>query len=384
MDRLRAHLAPLEQTGELDLWIDEGRLQTGTRFNEEIATALETASSAILLVSPDFQNSRFVRDKELPLLRRHADAGNLRLFWLPISDCLLADELLEVYQSATGNTAPLSTLTPPQIDRVLANLARQLQAHVRQSRAAFAGTASLDRPYVNSLGMPFVPVPGTGVLFCAWQTRVQDYAAFADQRFHADSTWRDVSAGGCTQDPAHPVVNVSARDAQAFCTWLSKREGVPYRLPTDYEWSCASGLSPKEKRGLSPAQKDLQVKNHFPWGAQWPPPSGAGNFAGEETDALGFDVIAGYRDGFLFTAPVGSFQPNALGLYDLSGNVWEWCLDAYDPSKPNTKVARGGSWRDGDPIRLSSSLRRPAPATKRGNDIGFRCVIELPEEKPAS
>lgn len=380
MDRLRAHLAPLEQTGELELWIDEGRLQTGNRFNDEIATALATASSAILLVSPDFQSSRFIRDKELPLIRRLADSGELRLFWIPVSDCLLADQLLEIYQSATGNANPLSSLTQPQVDRALANLARQLQTHVRQSRAELAAAASRDKPFINTLGMPFVPVPGTAVLFCTWQTRVQDYGTFADQRFHADASWRDVTEGGCTQGPTHPVINVSARDAQAFCTWLSKREGLSYRLPTDYEWSCASGLSQKERRNLSPAQKDLQVKNHFPWGTQWPPPPGAGNFAGEETGILGFDVISGYQDSFLFTAPVGSFQANPFGLHDLSGNVWEWCLDAYDPKKPNTKVARGGSWRDGDPIRLSSSLRRPAPVTKRGNDIGFRCVIELPAE----
>ena len=377
LDRLRAHLAPLEQSGELRLWIDHGQLEAGHRYNDEIAAAIESSSAAILLVSPDFQSSRFVQEKELPLLRQHADSGQLRLFWLPVSECLLADQFQQIYQSGSGASTPLTSLSAHQADQVLANLARQLQAYVRQSRRELAQNASRESPFLNSLSMPFVPVPGTGVLFCAWQTRVQDYAVFADHRFSADRSWRDVVFAGCLQEATHPVVNVSAQDAQDFCDWLSKVEGFTYRLPSDQEWSCAAGLSQKERTGSSPAKKDLQVRNHFPWGTQWPPPPETGNFAGEETETLGFDPIPGYQDGFLFTAPVGSFQPNALGLYDLSGNVWEWCLDAYDPKDPATKVARGGSWRDGDPIRLSSSLRRPALATKRRHDLGFRCVLDL-------
>lgn len=378
LDRLRAHLAPLEHSGELQLWIDHGRLKPGHRYQDEIAAAIESSSSAILLVSPDFQNSRFVRNKELPFLRRRADAGQIRLFWLPVSDCLLADQLMGVYQSGSGTATPLSSLNLPQADQVLAQLARDIQAHARQTRRGLLAQVSSSAPFVNSLGMPFVPVPGTDVLFGIWQTRVQDYAVFADERFGIDRSWREVAFAGCIQDPSHPVVNVSAQDALDFCDWLSAREGLAYRLPSDQEWSCAAGLSHLEKAGSTPAQKDLQVRNHFPWGSQWPPPPGAGNFAGEETEALGFDPIPGYRDGFLFTSPTGSFQPNPLGLCDLSGNVWEWCLDAYDPKIPSKKVARGGSWRDGDPIRLSSSLRRPALDTKRRHDLGFRCVLELP------
>lgn len=381
LDRLRAHLAPLEQSGELQLWIDEGRLQAGHRYHDEIASAIETSSAAILLVSPDFQNSRFIRDKELPLLRRHADAGQLRLFWIPVSDCLLADQLAAVYQSGSANAAPLSSLSQSHADQALANFARQLQGLVRQQRRDLVAGASRESPFINSLDMPFVPVPGTEVLFCVWQTRVQDYAVFADQRFNVDPSWRDVAFGGCVQEPAHPVVNLSAQDGQDFCAWLGEREGLTYRLPTDHEWSCAAGLSSKETAGSTPAQKDLQVRGHFPWGAQWPPPPGAGNFAGEETLALGFDPIPGYRDSYVFTAPVGSFQANELGLHDLSGNVWEWCLDAFNPKAPATKVARGGSWRDGDPIRLSSSLRRPALATKRRHDLGFRCVLVRGRER---
>jgi len=379
LDRLRSHLAPLERSGELRLWIDHGRLSAGDRYREEIAEAIDACGSAILLISPGFQSSSFIQENELPLLRRRADSGQLRLFWIPVSDCLLADQMKRIYQSAADAHRPLTSLPQAEVDRILAELARQLRESVRESRRSECGEATVDQPFLNSLGQPFVPIPGTGILIARWQTRVRDYAAFADDHFATDRSWRDVSFRGHPQDPSHPVVNVSAQDAQDFCDWLSRREGMTYRLPTDHEWSCAAGLSGEERTGSTPAEKDLQVKGHFPWGHGWPPPPGSGNFAGEETHEFGFDPIPGYADPFGFTAPVGSFQPNALGIHDLSGNVWEWCLDAYDPKDPLRRVARGGSWRDGDPIRLSSSLRRPATRTNRKLDLGFRCVLERPE-----
>ncbi|MEO0444615.1 MAG: SUMF1/EgtB/PvdO family nonheme iron enzyme, partial [Verrucomicrobiota bacterium] len=83
----------------------------------------------------------------------------------------------------------------------------------------------------------------------------------------------------------------------------------------------------------------------------------------------------GYRDPFPFTSPVGSFRPNPLGIYDLAGNVWEWCQEARERNSEE-RVLRGGSWRDGDETRLSATIRRPEPPAKRRSDIGFRCVLE--------
>jgi formylglycine-generating enzyme required for sulfatase activity len=130
-----------------------------------------------------------------------------------------------------------------------------------------------------------------------------------------------------------PVTMVSWHDAKAFCDWLTSKERAAgrldsaqaYRLPRDEEWSRAVGL-PQEV-GVTPREKHAQNKKMYPWGTQWPPPKGAGNFAGEEAKTadwpIDFAVISHYDDGYPCTSPVGSFETNGCGLYDMGGNVWQ-------------------------------------------------------------
>jgi hypothetical protein len=221
--------------------------------------------------------------------------------------------------------------------------------------------------FVNTLGMKFVSVPGTDVQFCIWETRVKDYAAYAAANAGMDGNWK---SPGFTQADTHPVVNVSWEDANAFCAWLTKKElaegkikaGQKYRLPTDAEWSVAVGLG--RETGSTPEAKDIGIKNVYPWGKEWPPPKGAGNYDG------GLNV-----DKFDRTAPVGSFSANQFGLHDMGGNVWEWCDDKYRATSLR-RVLRGASWVSGDPDRLLSS-GRPSGFSPDGryNFIGFRCVL---------
>lgn len=252
-------------------------------------------------------------------------------------------------------------------------------------------------PLVNSLEMRFVPVPipgGKSVLVSVWKTRVRDFAAFADDAKY-DATkdmfsmtekgegtrnranWK---APGFAQTDLHPVCGVNYADAVAFCAWLSKKEGRRYRLPTDREWSCAAGIGEKESAADGPRGNHQKVPGIYPWGAQWPPPKGAGNFAGEECRGLtnlpkNFTVIAGYRDEFVFTSPVGSFDANPLGLYDLGGNLWEWCEDWMDADKRH-RVLRGGSWGDRAAASLLASFRKHDLPENRGFVYGFRVVLE--------
>lgn len=241
----------------------------------------------------------------------------------------------------------------------------------------------VDQALSNSLGMRFAPVGK--VFFCIWLTRVQDFAAFAKATGFQGTTWQNP---GFQQAPDHPVVNVSWYDANQFCLWLTEKEhqeGIldpaqTYRLPTDLEWSNAVGLPPES--GHTPESRDMDVPDVYPWGTQWPPPAGAGNYTGEET---GSDVaIKGYNDGFAWTSPVGSFNANKFGLYDMGGNVWEWCEDWWN-SEQKSKVLRGGSWYNGA-LRLSllSSCRIHAAADQGTDNYGFRVVIaqEMTKEKP--
>ena len=249
--------------------------------------------------------------------------------------------------------------------------------------------------FVNTLGMPFVPVPGTDVQFCIWETRVKDYAEYAAANSGVDASWKKPSVLGISisQETTHPVVNVSWEDANAFCAWLTKKEmaegkikpGQKYRLPTDAEWSVAVGLG--RETGSTPEAKDMGVKDVYPWGKEWPPPKGAGNYAdtackleiGPKYKAkTGNDltVIEGYTDGFTYTSPVGSFAANKDGLHDMGGNVWEWCEDWYDPAAKAYRVLRGASWDLSGPGLLLSSRRYDYTPDGRGSyGFGFRCVL---------
>ena len=257
------------------------------------------------------------------------------------------------------------------------------------STQAKAGlTIPKEKPFENSLGMKFVTVPITGtsasgktILFSIWETRVSDYSKFSRQ------SKRQLRKTGFTQGDSHPVVHVTFEDAEIFCNWLTEKErksgkigpADKYRLPTDHEWSCAVGIGEKEKDTESPKAKNGKIPNIYPWGEEWPPPNQSGNYWGQEPNAKpvpGRQTINGYSDGFENTAPVGSFQPNKFGLFDLNGNAWEWCSDRHDPANPKSRVLRGASWVIANQSRLLSSYRvGNSPATSSESN-SFRCVLE--------
>ena len=228
--------------------------------------------------------------------------------------------------------------------------------------------------HVNSLGMNFVPV--ADVVMSIWLTRVKDFEVFAKAAGLKSIAWRDP---GFKQGPDHPVVSVSWQEANLFCKWLTARErkdgqlaaDQEYRLPTDVEWSRAVGLP--EEPGPTPEARDMVIQDVYPWGTAWPPPAGAGNYTGEET---GSDVaIRGYSDGFPWTAPVGSFASNKFGLFDMGGNVWQWCLDSWN-NESKAKVLRGASWYNGAlKLSLLSSCRIKAAPDGTTDNYGFRVVI---------
>jgi len=272
------------------------------------------------------------------------------------------------------------------------------------STVATPTEATKDSPFVNSLGMPFVPIPRFDTRFCIWTVRVQDYETYCM------STGVAFPSCPFPQEGDHPIVGVTWNDAKAFCAWLTKKEReegkidseTAYRLPTDLEWSSAVGL-PHEPEDM-PGERNLKLPG-YPWGLRWPPPKNAGNYEGIRSDTLNYkSQIESVReienqwvdlaqnpdnpsiehswkmamqrgdeasalelkqeryetwikawtpvDNFEFTSPVGSFSGNQFGIYDLGGNVWELCEDAWSRSHRDFKIARGASYmmtpKDGD------------------------------------
>ena len=243
------------------------------------------------------------------------------------------------------------------------------------------------RAWENGIGMRLAPI-GQELMAAVWETRVCDYALFVKESGHAAAR-----PAYFPQARDHPVVNVSREDAQAFCEWLTRRERAGerisqahvYRLPTDLEWSQMAGL--QEEEGISPGWRDARKERVFPWGVSWPDNEKVGNFADQaavRAGAISSDrTIAGYDDGFPFTAPVGSFPPNEFGLYDLSGNVQEWVEDEYSQLGSHVLgVLRGGGWNTCQLENLVTGSRNAVPPTYQDSIYGFRIV--LAKEPPKS
>ncbi len=170
-----------------------------------------------------------------------------------------------------------------------------------------------------------------------------------------------------SQYPDHPVVGISYGDAEAYAQWLGKR------LPTEAEWEYAA------RGGLAEKQ--------YPWGDAAPNTVKA-NFADQSTDFAWRSLTT--SDGFPFTSPVGRFTPNGYGLYDMAGNVWQYCADWFadgyyrkslsnNPKGPATgeeRVIRGGCWYSsaGD---LRCARRSKSAGWGGMYGIGFRCVYDV-------
>jgi len=160
----------------------------------------------------------------------------------------------------------------------------------------------------------------------------------------------------------HPVVHVSWNDATEYCKWLSKSTGKKYRLPTEAEWeyAAAGGANQQHTQWAGTDDKTLLHRYANTWGNQ---------------------------DGYATTAPVGSLQANALGLHDMSGNVWEWCSDWYgayptgsktDPKgadKGVYRVLRGGGWGHGSQF-CRAACRVVSEPDYRRRHIGFRLALQ--------
>ncbi len=172
-----------------------------------------------------------------------------------------------------------------------------------------------------------------------------------------EMSWKNPSF---KQDDNHPVVQVTINDANRFCQWLSQKEGEPkrYSLPTEAQWeyACRAGTTTAWYSGEDPS-----ALQHV---ANLADAAFKREFAATQRRTLAWD------DGYEFTAPVGKFRPNAFGLYDMHGNVGEYCRDRSNPTfydksplvnpvgpTAGPVIIRGGQWMLGDPDYSRSALR---------------------------
>lgn len=242
--------------------------------------------------------------------------------------------------------------------------------------------------FTNSLGMKMVYIPPPGEFWMGSPTSELDrgsdelqhkvcitegyylgahevtrgqFAEFVASGYTENKEWNQP---GFAQSDDHPVVNVSHKDAIAFTEWLSKKENRKYMLPSEAEWeyACRGGKGGKAEST-----------------AYW-----FGNDVSRLHDYANIDGTKG-KDRFERTSPVGSFAANQLGLYDMHGNVWEWCADRYgedyykgspveNPQGPKWgtyRVHRGGSWNYAPELSRSANRHWFIPSY-RFSYFGFR------------
>ena len=226
------------------------------------------------------------------------------------------------------------------------------------------GAVIRDRLNIGGFGPEMVIIPAGSFNMGGNNVSVEQFAmgkyevTFDEYDKFAEATGRSKPDDEGWGRGNRPVINVSWYDATAYAKWLNNQTGKTYRLPTEAEWEYAARAGTTTK---------------YWWG---------NDIGKNKANCYGSRC----GDNFKYTAPVGSFSANPFGLYDTSGNVWEWTCSEYEAkyngkekvciSKKNNKyrVLRGGSWNDGPRDVRTASRGRNTPDF-RNDGLGFRVVL---------
>ncbi len=407
LDQMFLKLQAERVTGPFDT--DVGKLNTGYLGGLDGAmTTQKAAKEFSTVLALEAEKKRFAEKHEVPTVEEEADpdaktpealkklfaiyreayakleakrAANLKLITDPLN--------VKLQDLETDFTKNAKLTEAKVVHEYRESLAESLTETASAEPAAQTGGApkpktvapmigALKDGFTNSLGMKFMHVNGTKVLFCIHHVRRMDYAAYAKE-VPVDPSWRTKEREGVPvgQEDDHPVVAVNWGEANAFCEWLSRKEGHTYRLPTDREWSYAVGVASLEKvtKSSTPESMSEKVPNMCPWGNTLMPPPGAANVADITYKAKfpASQFITGYQDGYATTSPVMKFKAGKFGLYDMAGNVNQMCEDWFNATK-TAHVIRGSCWSDHQTNVLSSHRGKIAPEMR--NDLtGFRIVV---------
>jgi len=225
-----------------------------------------------------------------------------------------------------------------------------------------------------------------------------------DCRYYGKRHARPDDQGLPLNGPDQPAARVSWEQAMAFCRWLSEKTGMTFTLPTEAQWeyACRAGTATPLSYGEPDADLGSREAGSL---SQWANVADKSFSVGQQKDGKqitgGLEHLAlegaalsdvRFSDGAIVTAPVGSYQPNAWGLYDMHGNAAEWTRTSYAPypyrdddgrnelDAGGRKVVRGGSFFD-RPERCRSPFRLAYPPWQRIFNVGFRVICEIDSEK---
>jgi formylglycine-generating enzyme required for sulfatase activity len=423
-DALVQHLTPLQQEGKITTWHDQ-KIMPGDEWEKAIESHLESADIILLLISVDFVNSQYCYDIELKKALERHEKGEVRV--IPV-----------ILRSVDWHNTPFGKLNAlptdgkaitlwPDRDAAFTNVAIGLRGAIQELRPLSIASAQPqnlpqsspivnDSKFLKSIPFTSVRLGGSGQILALPSGSAM---AFSEELAKGVSmTMVKIPAGKFTMgssisekerrstespqrlvtvpefcfgqtlvtqaqwqaimgnNPSHfkgddqlPVDSVSWLDAMDFCQKLSQKTGRAYRLPSEAEWeyACRAGTQNPFAFGETITPAVVNYDGNYPY---------ASAAKGE------------YREK---TTPVGIFPANGFGLYDMHGNLWEWCLDEWvdnynnSPTDGNAReglsrsannsqrMVRGGSWC-ADAWICRSANRYFNAASDRNEDCGLRVV----------
>lgn len=343
----------------VDPWLDEEDLLPGQKWEQEIPKAVRAADAIVVCLSRSSTTKEGYVQKEIKLALDVAEEkpeGTIFFIPLKLEDCDIPERLKGWHAGSLEG------------EKGYERLRSALQLRATQLGVTVTVSHKIWR---NSLGMEFILIPAGEFSMGSedgYDNEKPVHLVRITKPFYlgtyqvTQEQWQAVMGNNpshFTGDPNRPVDTVSWHDAQRFLQRLNERDvEKTYRLPTEAEWEYAARAG---STGAYCFGDDVRLLKEYAW----------------------------YGDAGGTTHPVGQLKPNAWGLYDMHGNVWEWCHDGLrtytsasvsDPLGPTTKdahrVLRGGGWVV-DARYVRSALRFASVPGDRGDDVGFRCASSV-------
>ncbi len=408
-DEFENHLRPLVDIGWLNLWSDK-EILPGERWDTAIKTRLDQAEIFLMLVSVDFYNSDYIREEEFKTAISRLEKGNALIIPIIVRHCswkfypVIKDLQVLPPGGMAVNDRAYWQHRDKAWDAVVGKIAERVQIllegrpagvltdkkpELQQTEKFKNGQTKRDLPDapvmvfveggIFKMGgnysdneKPIHEVKVSSFWIGKYLVTFEEYERFCEETKRNkpdDSSWGK---------SRRPVINVNWYDAQAYCEWLSRKTGKKYRLPSEAEWEFAARGGVLSKGYSYAGGNDLSKVG---WSSE---NSGDKKLSFEWNHEI--LTMNNCR-----THPVGEKESNELGLFDMSGNVWEWCADllhvnyegaptdgnAWITDGDNTyRISRGGCWNFINSSCLSYARSWTFP-DYRSNYYGFRIIKDL-------